>query len=317
MLCIRHGVAKEIPLAGLNTTLWRSSERVDLGCERFRAEGRQSAPRIELASRPVHVARANVPAAENAVGAVCVGPLRQKRARCVGKLAVTDVVLVLERVVLGNDLVGTEVSRLEVAPLRAVLPCPADGSRVAEALVEIAVTGDVLLSRACSLQIAVDKRRESLPSGPPVDYGFSPLGLCPTLSRSGCVGFGVGFNVVTECAKASRTSIYAIRLPEVEYSGQCVSKGGVRVGGRAFAKELLLELGSCRTVGVKGMINVLDGGLDVFGAVAKAVLVHAAVDGLKVERLVDTRLDRCRRSVSSVDGVGVPVADESGAHSRI
>lgn len=228
-----------------------------------------------------------------------------------------DITLVLERVELGDDLVGTEVSRLEVAPLSAILPGPADSGGIRETLVEVTGTSDVLSSGALSLQVVIDERCEGLPGRPSVDYRLCAFGLCPSFSWSRLIGLGVSLDVVAKGAEASSATVYTIRLPKVENGGEGIGKGSMRVGGRTLAKELLLELGSRRTVGVQGMVDVLDRSLNILSAIAKAVPVHAAVYRLEVKRLVNAGLDRRRRSVSSIDGIRVLVADKSGAHSRV
>ena len=228
-----------------------------------------------------------------------------------------DVVLVFQGVVLGNNLVGTKVGRLEVAPLSAILPGPADGGGIGETLVEVAGTSDVLSSGAFGLHVAIDERREVLPGCPSVDYRLCALGLCPSSSRSCGVGLRISLDVVAKGTKASTATIYTIRLPEVEDGGEGIREGSMRVQGRTLAEELLLELGSCGTVGVQGMVNVLDGGLNILGAVTETVPVHATVHRLEVERLVNAGLNGRRRGESSIDGIWVLVADESGAHGRV
>ena len=290
MLGISHRVPKQILLASLLAALRGLGERVDLGREGLAAKRAQCAPGVELTTGPVDVAWADVPATEDLVGAVGVGPLGEQAAGRVGELAVADILLVFEGVKFGHDLVGTEVGGLEVTPLSAVLPGPANGGRVGEALVEVAGTSHVLLARALSLEVAVDEGSKCLPRCPAVNDGLCALGLRPALSGSGLVCLRVGLDVIAEVAEGARTSIYTVGLPKVEDCGEGISESSVRVRSRALAEELLLELGRCRPVSVEGVVDVLDGGLDVLGAVAETVPVHATVDRLKVERLIDAGL---------------------------
>ena len=78
VLRIWHCVSKDVPLACLNTALGCIGECIDLGRERFGTERGKRSPRVELAARPVYVRGANVPATEDAVGTVCVRPLREQ-----------------------------------------------------------------------------------------------------------------------------------------------------------------------------------------------------------------------------------------------
>jgi hypothetical protein len=317
VLGIGHCVSEQVLLASLLAALRGLGERVDLGREGLAAKRAQCAPGVELTTGPVDVAWADVPATEDLVGAVRVGPLGEQAAGRVGELAVADILLVIEGVKLGHNLVGTEVGGLKVAPLSAVLPGPANGRRVGEALVKIAGTSHVLLARALSLEVAVDEGSKCLPRCPAVDDGLCALGLRPALSGGGLVRLRVGLDVIAEVAKGARTSIYTIGLPKVENCSKGISESSVRVRSRALAEELLLELGRCRAVSVEGVVNVLDRGLDVLGAVAETVPVHATVDGLKVERLIDAGLHWGRRSITGVDGIRVLVTDKCGTHGRV
>lgn len=175
MLRICHCVAEKIPLLGLNTALRCIGESIDLGSEGLSAERAECAPGVKFTAGPVHVAGADVPASEDLVGAVCVGPLGQQAARRTGELAMADVGLVLEGVVLRDNLVGAEVCGLEVAPLGAVLPSPAYRTGIREALVQVAGTSNILLTRAFSLEVAVDERSERLPCCPAVNDGLGAL----------------------------------------------------------------------------------------------------------------------------------------------
>jgi hypothetical protein len=204
-----------------------------------------------------------------------------------------------------------------LTPLCAVLPCPADAGWVCEAAVQIAGSHNGRLARACRLHVAVDAGDEGRPARPPVNSVLCALGLGPAVSTGDLACGLIRLDVVAEVAKTASATINTVRLPHVEDGGQSIGKGGVRVRSCALAEELLLELGGGRTVGVHDIVHVLNGRLDVLGAVAKAILDHAAVHGLKVERLVDAGLYRGRRGITGVDGVRVLVADECSTHSRV
>jgi hypothetical protein len=115
VLRIRHRVSEDEALCSLLTALGRVGSGEDLGGKGLSAQGRECAPRVEFTARPVRVGGANVPAAEDGVGPGDVGPQGEQRGGRIGELAVADVTLVSKRVVLGDDLVGAEVGRLEVS----------------------------------------------------------------------------------------------------------------------------------------------------------------------------------------------------------
>lgn len=120
MLCIRQHIAKQLPGILLIATARRVLEKLHAGGEGFRACGRECAPRVELAIRPVRVRGSNGPAAEDGVGARGVGPVWEKGAGSGGELAVTNIVLMYEGVVFADELVGPEVRGLEVSCSRFV-----------------------------------------------------------------------------------------------------------------------------------------------------------------------------------------------------
>jgi hypothetical protein len=115
VLRIGHGVSENHALRRLLAALGRIRSCKDLGRKRFSAQWGKCAPRVKLAAGPVSVGWANIPTTEHGVGFAYVRPQGKQGSRCLGELTVTDVTLVEERVVLGNDLVRTEVGRLEVS----------------------------------------------------------------------------------------------------------------------------------------------------------------------------------------------------------
>jgi hypothetical protein len=100
MLRIRHDVPEDFVTVLLIPALRRVCKLPHLGRKRLIRQRGKSAPRIEFTTTPVRVGRADVPAAEDSVGAVGVGPLGEAVfGRGGGELAVAKVFLVREGVV--------------------------------------------------------------------------------------------------------------------------------------------------------------------------------------------------------------------------
>lgn len=99
MLRILQHITENLILVLALSALGRRGERIRVWCPGLRGERRQRAPGIKLAARPVQLAGADVPAAEDGVSAVGLRPVGEERCLSGGELAVADVALVLEGVV--------------------------------------------------------------------------------------------------------------------------------------------------------------------------------------------------------------------------
>jgi len=116
MLRVLEDQTKELVPARLLSTLGHILNDLDaLGREGLSGSGRESAPWVEFTVGPISVRRTDIPASEDLVGAGGVWPFREEGLGSVGELAVADVLLVLKRVVLGHELLGSKVGGLEVS----------------------------------------------------------------------------------------------------------------------------------------------------------------------------------------------------------
>ena len=219
MLRALHHVPKNTALPLLLATLGRIRKsprlrRIELILVRQR---RERSPGIKLPTAPVHVGGPDVPAAEDLVCALHVGPFGQEVALCGGELAVADVALVVERVVFGDELVVAEVGGLEEAPLRAVLPGPADARGILESLAEIAVVGvHCLGSGAVGVEEVV---YDVLPLRVfrPACYGVvRAFALRPAFCSARFVRRGVGGEIVAEVSEAVWATVDTVALPKTE-----------------------------------------------------------------------------------------------------
>ena len=115
MLRILQHIPKDLILILLLSALGRLGESLRLGSPGLGRQRRERAPGVEFTAGPVQLRGADVPAAEDGVGAVGLRPFGEEGGFGGGELAVADVALVGEGVVLGDELVGAEVGGLEVA----------------------------------------------------------------------------------------------------------------------------------------------------------------------------------------------------------
>lgn len=115
MLRVLEHVAENLVLVLLLTALGRLGEGTHARRKGLCGQRGERAPRVEFTTRPVKLARADVPAAEDGVGGVGAWPVGEEGLWRCGELTVADVGLVLEGVVFGDELVGAEVCGLEVA----------------------------------------------------------------------------------------------------------------------------------------------------------------------------------------------------------
>ena len=116
MLRVLEDQAEQLVPAGLHSTLGYVLDDLNaLGREGLSRSGGKSAPWVEFTVGPISVRRTDIPASEDLVGAGGVWPFREEGLGSVGELAVADVLLVLKRVVLGHELLGSKVGGLEVS----------------------------------------------------------------------------------------------------------------------------------------------------------------------------------------------------------
>lgn len=115
MLRILQHIPKDLILILLLSALRRLGEGLRLGSPGLGRQRGERAPGVEFTAGPVQLRGTDVPAAKDGVGAVGLRPFGEEGGFGGGELAVTDVALVGEGVVLGDELVGTEVGGLEVA----------------------------------------------------------------------------------------------------------------------------------------------------------------------------------------------------------
>ena len=100
MLRILQHIPKDLVLILLLSALGRLGEGLRVGSPGLGRQRGERAPGVEFTAGPVQLRGADVPAAEDGVGAVGLRPFGEEGRFGGGELAVADVVLVLERVVL-------------------------------------------------------------------------------------------------------------------------------------------------------------------------------------------------------------------------
>lgn len=246
-----------------------------IGAEGLGGHGGEGTPRVELAVAPVDVAGADGPAAEAGVEAVDVWGCGEEGYGGVGELGLAHLGGGGEGVVFGGDLVGAKVCGLEIAEFGAGLPGP--GNDVG--ILEQAVTSPTGAVRTGAVR------------GPAVGRPLGAFLLGPAVAAGGLVGFGIGADVVAKAADSGGVS--ALKSVVLEIPGDIGAERAcyqteISAVAVALAQERLLErcnvpasLGGIVAdmvwATVEDLVDVVDCGVDILGAVAKAVGNHAAI----------------------------------------
>lgn len=288
MLSIGDQVAKDLPGAGGNIALGDLLRDLDARSKGLGGQGRKGVPGVVLATAPVDVGWAHVPALGGTVGLLGLRSDGQVSALDAGReLAVAEVLVVLDGLVFGEDRVLGVVDGLIVAPFAAVLPDPADEVRILAGLVELALQGLRLVGLlAVGHGIGVDHLGERRPGSEAFGHGLVSERGSPSLSRGGLVGLGVDLKPVAELADLA---VGAGGLPASVGDDECGSEVSVAGLFGSVAQEELLD-GGRGVVAGELAVDVSIGSADVLGAVAPAVGNEAPVNLLVVDGHVDLGL---------------------------
>lgn len=109
MLCIRHYISKNFINILAFSAFRRSLEGVRMGRIRLIGEWRESTPRVKLATAPVNIRRADIPASEVIISLISARPVGEEWLLGIRELAVADIDLMLEAIVSRDELVFTEI----------------------------------------------------------------------------------------------------------------------------------------------------------------------------------------------------------------
>jgi len=249
-----------------------------IGAEGLGGHGGEGTPRVELAVAPVDVAGADGPAAEAGVEAVDVWGCGEEGYGGVGELGLAHLEGGGEGVVFGGDLVGAKVCGLEIAEFGAGLPGPGD----VVGILDQAVTSPTGAVRTGAVR------------GPAVGRPLGAFLLGPAVAAGGLVGIGIGADVVAKAADSGGVSA-GVTLKSVvleipgDIGGERACQTVIGAVAVALAQERLLErcnvpasLGGIVAdmvwATVEDLVDVVDCGVDILGAVAKAVGNHAAIN---------------------------------------